>query len=52
MKNLSKVHFGLLALLFLLLLTSTFKPFNAPIDPLTIVTDESWELQRLWKNEA
>lgn len=46
MKNLSKVHFSLFISLFLLLLTSTFKPFNAPIDPLTIVTDESWEVSK------
>ena len=46
MKNLSKAHFGLFTSLFLLLLTSTFEPFNAPIDPLTIVTDESWEVSK------
>jgi outer membrane protein OmpA-like peptidoglycan-associated protein len=46
MKNLNKVHYGLLASLFLLFFTSTFTPLNVPIDPLTIVTDESWEVSK------
>ncbi len=46
MKHLSKANFNLLALLFSLLFTSLFKTFNASIDPLIIVTDESWEISR------
>ncbi len=46
MKNFNTLRYGLRASLFLLLLTSTFKTRNAPIDPLTIVTDESWEVSK------
>lgn len=44
MKNLNKATVLLLKLLFLIGLMSAFNAFNAPIDLLTIVTDESWEV--------